>query len=73
MRNVVFSSSLFSLLLTSLFGLSACNKAADKPADAPPVIDLVPQREQLQKAKDLEKQMQIDAENQRKVIELQTK
>ncbi len=73
MRNVVFSLSLFSLLLISLIGLSACNKAADKPADAQPVIDLVPQREQLQKAKDLEKQMQIDAENQRKVIELQTK
>jgi hypothetical protein len=69
MRNFV----IISFLLTSIIGLSACNKPEDKPVEVQPAFDLVPQREQLQKAKDLEKKMQQDAEDQRKVIELQTK
>jgi len=62
-----------TILSALLFDLSACKKADDKDPRAAPVIDLVPQREQLQKAKDLEKKIQQDAEEQRKVIELQTK
>ena len=58
--------------LSALFGLTGCNKPADQAADQKPAFDLAPQREQLQKAKDLEKKMQQDAEEQRKVIELQT-
>jgi len=69
MRNIF----IISILLTLMSGLSACNKTEDKTADAKPAFDLVPQREQLQKAKDLEKKMQQDAEEQRKVIEIQTK
>ena len=52
--------------------LAACNKTDDKTS-TPPVVDIAPQRAELQKAKDLEKQLQIDAENQRKVIQVQTK
>jgi hypothetical protein len=51
-----------------------CNKADDKNADAKPdVVDIAPQRTQLQQAKDLEKKMQQDAEDQRKIIEVQSK
>jgi hypothetical protein len=64
-----FKLVLFFILFCSL---SACKKAEDKPNDALPIIDIAPQRAQLQTAKELEKKMQQDAENQRKVIELQT-
>ena len=60
------------LATTVLLILAACSKSEDKNTTQP-VIDIAPQRAQLQKAKDLEKQMQVDAENQRKVIEVQTR
>ena len=60
------------LAIAIMLTLAACSKSEDKNTTQP-VIDLAPQRAQLQKAKDLEKQMQVDAENQRKVIEVQTK
>ncbi|PRC91676.1 hypothetical protein [Solimicrobium silvestre] len=63
---------IFSLLLTLVCGLSACGKTDNKAVEEKPAFDIAPQRAQLQKAKDLEKKMQEDAENQRKVIELQT-
>ena len=69
MRHLLF----ITLLTTLLCGVTGCKKSDDKDPRAPAVVDLVPQREQLQKAKDLEKQIQQDAEDQRKVIELQTK
>jgi hypothetical protein len=53
-------------------GLSACKKAEDKSNEDQPIIDIAPQRAQLQTAKELEKKMQQDALNQRKAIELQT-
>ena len=57
---------------TILLILSACNKVEDNPS-TPPVANIAPQPAELQKAKALEKQTQIDAENQRKVIQVQTK
>ncbi len=69
MRSIIY---LF-IVTAVLSGLAACNKPDDKKIDEKPAFDLVPQREQLQKAKDLEKKMQQDAEEQRRVIELQTK
>jgi len=65
--------SVIAILFVLFFNVSGCKKADDKDPRAAPAIDLVPQREQLQKAKDLEKKIQQDAEEQRKVIELQTK
>lgn len=64
-------STIFSLALV-LLTLTACNKQeAKKVDDKPQVVIAGPEREALQKAKELEKQMQIDAENRRKVIEVQ--
>ncbi len=60
---VVFSLSL---------GLTACSHKDEKPVEEKPAFDLVPQRAQLQQAKDLEKKLQDEAEERRKVIELQT-
>jgi hypothetical protein len=62
-----------SALLLLAVNLTACGKTDKKQVDEKPAFQIAgPQREQLQKAKELEKQMQQDAENQRKVIELQT-
>ena len=69
MRGIVYLAA----LSTVFSALIACNKPDDKKVEQKPAFDLVPQREQLQKAKDLEKKMQQDAEEQRRVIELQTK
>ena len=77
MRHIIFTFAVFSALSGALSG---CNKTADKAddkinnaaTDQKPAFDLAPQREQLQKAKDLEKKMQQDAEDQRKIIQLQT-
>jgi len=69
MRSIVYLFTITALLS----GLAACHKPDDKKVEDKPAFDLVPQREQLQKAKDLEKKMQQDAEEQRRVIELQTK
>jgi len=68
MRNLLY----LTILSTVMLGLAACSKADDKKAEEKPAFDIAPQREQLQKAKDLEKKMQQDAEEQRRVIELQT-
>ena len=69
MRQILFISVLISLVS----GLTACGKTEKKQVEEKPLFEIAgPQREQLQKAKDLEKQMQQDAENQRKVIELQS-
>jgi len=69
MRSLVYLLTVPALL----WGLAACHKPDDNKVEEKPAFDLVPQREQLQKAKDLEKKMQQDAEEQRRVIELQTK
>ena len=63
---------LLPLFTSAIFGLTGCDNKDDKTVEAKPAFDLVPQREQLQKAKDLEKKMQEDAEERRKVIEAQT-
>ena len=64
---------LLPVLLLIAVSVTACGKTDKKQPDEKPLLEIAePQREQLQKAKDLEKQMQLDAENQRKVIELQT-
>ena len=69
MRQVLLTSTL--LLLA--FGLSACGKTDKKQEEEKPAFVIAePARDTLQKSKELEKQMQIDAENQRKVIEAQT-
>lgn len=54
------------LLLITLLG------ACGKPDDPPPVKIMESQRQQLQKAKDVEKTMQKAAETQRKEIDEQT-
>ena len=53
-------------------GLVGCSSKDEKAVEEKPAFDLVPQRAQLQQAKDLEKKMQDEAEERRKVIELQT-
>lgn len=66
--------TVFFTMLTSLTGsLSGCSKTENKTEEKPVFVIAGPQREQLQKAKELEKKMQQDAEDQRKVIELQSK
>lgn len=67
---------LFLSCLSYLSCLSACKKAEENPngkaSEALPIIDIAPQRAQLQKAKELEKKMQQDEQHQRQAIELQT-
>lgn len=60
------------LLIALCLTLSACKKADDQQLGDQPIIDIAPQRAELQKAKELEKKMQQDAEDQRKAFELQT-
>jgi hypothetical protein len=73
MRNSTCITTIFMLALMGL-GISGCNKPEEKPAEAKPAYDILStQKEELQKAKDVEKQQQIQAEEQRKVIEVQTK
>lgn len=61
-------------IFTLCFGLWACSKTDDKPAETKPAYDILStQHEELQKAKDVEKQLQQQAEQQRKIIEVQTK
>lgn len=70
MRTVLVIASLFTLACT----LSACNKPADKPVEAKPAYDVFStQKEELQKARDVQKTVDQQAEEQRKVIEVQTK
>ncbi len=60
-------------LLPFFLLLCSCDHSDSKPAEPTPAFKLAePQRDALQKAKDLEAKMQQDAEDQRKVIELQT-
>lgn len=61
----------FAIVVAALTVLAACNKTEQKE-DPKPAFDIAPQRAQLQQAKDLEKKMAQDAEEQRKVIEAQT-
>ncbi len=69
MRHLSILISLFAVL-----GLTACSKTDDKPAETKPPYDILStQHEELQKAKDVEKQLQQQAEEQRKVIEVQTR
>jgi hypothetical protein len=56
------------LMLVMLAFLSSCNK----PSDPPPVKIMEQQRQQLQKAKDVEQTLQNAAELQRKALEAQT-
>jgi hypothetical protein len=64
----------FAALFAVSVGVTGCSKTEEKPADVKPAYDILStQKEELQKAKDVEKQMQIQAEEQRKVIEVQTK
>lgn len=64
---------LITIFFTVVCGIFACNKIAEnKQAGEKPAVDIAPQRAQLQKAKELERKIQQDAEDQRKVIELQT-
>ncbi len=60
----------FAMIIATLAILAACDKTEQK--DVKPAFDIAPQRAQLQQAKDLEKKMAQDAEEQRKVIEAQT-
>ena len=57
-----------SLCIVILTLLSACGK----PDDPPPVKIMESQRQQLQKAKDLEKSVQKAADTQRQEIDAQT-
>ena len=69
MRQLIIFTSLLAIV-----GLTACSKTDDKPADTKPAYDILStQHEELQKAKDVERQVQQQAEEQRKVIEVQTK
>lgn len=61
-----------AVLAAALMVLAACSKTDKKAEDPKPEFDLVPQRAQLQKAKDVEKVLQQQAEEERKVIEAQT-
>jgi len=70
MRTILMISSIIPLF----FGLSACNKTEEKPADAKPAYDVFStQKEELQRARDVQKTVDQQAEEQRKVIEVQTK
>jgi hypothetical protein len=57
-----------SLCIVTLTLLSACGK----PDDPPPVKIMEAQRQQLQKAKDVEKSVQKAADTQRQEIDAQT-
>lgn len=66
---------LISLIAATLCLTAGCSKTEEKPTETKPADVLSTQKEELQKAKDLEKQiqMQMRAEEQRKVIEVQTR
>ncbi len=68
MRNIFMPA----LLVILISGLPACKKA-DKQIEEKPLENVIPGQEQLQQAKGLEKKMQQDAEERRKVIEIQSK
>lgn len=57
-----------SLFIVIISLLSACGK----PSDSPPVKIMESQRQQLQKAKDVEKSVQKAADTQRHEIDAQT-
>lgn len=57
-----------SLCVVIISLLSACGK----PDDPPPIKIMESQRQQLQKAKDVEKSVQKAAETQRQEIDVQT-